>query len=267
MKSKIAEAIHMKLSPVALLWKDEKPAGAVEFAEGRWGCVMALVTSAAKGKTAAACEATTGCGGGKIGLGFAESFPDTPLRRIEQFLSTGNPDLMNTEEGRRMAEANPDALKGERYVKTTELALKFVEALPKRIIPTKYVVFKPLDKLTEDEKPESVIFLVNPDQLSALVVLANYGRETSDNVTIPMGAGCHQIGILPYKEAESETPRAVIGLTDLSARKVTNKAVGRDILSFALPYSMFIEMEENVDGSFLHRDTWPAVCAEADIRA
>jgi hypothetical protein len=121
------------------------------------------------------------------------------------------------------------------------------------------VVFKPLEMVSEDEIPRTVVFLVNPDQLSALIVLANYGRETADNVTAPMGAGCQQIGILTYKEAESERPRAIIGLTDLSARKVTNRVVGKDILSFAVPYAMFSEMEANAEGSFLDRDTWAEV--------
>lgn len=258
MKSKIAEAIRMKYSPVAVLWSDEKPEGAIEFQEGRWGCVMSLVTGAARGKAAACSRETTGCRGGISGMGFGSQYDQFP-GGIEHFLSNGNPEFCRTEAGRRMAEAMPDMDKGERYIKTPELARKFVDALPIREIPTKYVVFKPLEMLTEGEHPQTVVFLVNPDQLSALVVLANYGRESCDNVVIPMGAGCQQIGILPYKEAESDLPRAVVGLTDLSARKFTNRAVGRDILSFTVPYAMFREMEENVEGSFLYRDTWADV--------
>jgi uncharacterized protein (DUF169 family) len=255
MKSKIADAIKMKYSPVAVLWSDEKPEGTMEFLEGRWGCVMALVSSAAKGRVSVASVKTTGCGGGLIGLGFSDEFAHVP-GGIEHFLSTGNPDICKTEEGRRLAEQNPDLALGERYVKTPELAKKFVGDLPTMLVPRKYTVFKPLDKVSEDEEPKAVIFLVNPDQLSALVVLANYGRDTNDNVTIPFGAGCHQIGILVYNQAESDKPKAVVGLTDLSARKVTDHTVGRDILSFAVPYKMFEEMEGNVEGSFLQRDTW-----------
>jgi uncharacterized protein (DUF169 family) len=258
MKSKIAKAIQMKYAPVALLWSDEKPEGALEFVEGRWGCVMALVSSAAKGRPAVANCKTMGCGGGMIGLGFSRDFGHTP-GGIEYFLSTGNPHLCETEEGRKLAEQNPDMALGERYIKTPELARKFAESLPTVLVPAKYVVFKPIEMLNEDETPKSVIFLVDPDQLSALVVLANYGRESTENVIIPMGAGCHQIGILVYKQAESEEPKAVVGLTDLSARKVTDKAVGRDIMSFAVPFKMFREMEDNVEGSFLERDTWQEI--------
>jgi hypothetical protein len=89
--------------------------------------------------------------------------------------------------------------------------------------------------------------------------LANYARESADNVVVEMGAGCHQIGIQVYREGESSPPKGVIGQTDPSARKITNKALGSDILSFAIPFGMFLEMESNVEGSFLERPTWAEV--------
>ena len=258
MKSKIAVLTRMTYSPVAVLWSDEKPDGAIEFTEGRWGCVMSLVTVAAQGKVAVCSRETVGCKGGTSGMGFGSSYDNFP-GGIEYFLSNGNPDFCRTEAGRRMAESMPDMDKGERYIKTPELARKFIEALPIRDIPFKYVVFKPLEMVLEDEEPKNIVFLVNPDQLSALIVLANYGRESNDNVIAPMGAGCQQIGILAYKEAESDQPKAIIGLTDLSARKITNRAVGKDILAFTVPFGMFREMEDNAEGSFLQRDTWAEV--------
>lgn len=265
MQSRISEAIKMKYSPVALLWSDERPEDATEFKEGRWGCVMSLLTSAAKGRVAVASRETVGCGGGTAGLGFGTAYDSIP-GGIEHFLSTGNPDYCNTEEGRRASANRPDLLHGERYIKTPELARKFIASLPIVDVPTKYVVFKPIEAVSEDEEPKVVIFLVNPDQLSALIVLANYAREGSESVVAPMGAGCHQIGIYAYKEAESDEPRAVIGLTDLSARKITDRAVGRDILSFSVPFTMYQEMESNVEGSFLERDTWADVVAYSESK-
>ena len=123
-------------------------------------------------------------------------------------------------------------------------------------VPTRYVVLKPLSQVGDQERPEVVIFLVDPDRLSALVVLANYGREGNENVIVPWGAGCQTIGILAYREARSAKPRAVIGLTDLSARKYLAKQLGHDLMTFAAPFAMFQEMEANVPGSFLERDTW-----------
>jgi hypothetical protein len=77
-----------------------------------------------------------------------------------------------------------------------------------------------------------------------------------ENVSIPQAAGCQQIGIIPWNEAKSENPRAVVGLTDLSARKYIRKLLGSEYLSFAIPWKIFLEMESNVEGSFLERSTW-----------
>lgn len=261
MKSKIAEAIKLKYAPVALLWSDEKPEGALEFKEGRWGCVMSLLSSAAKGRVSAAGRESFGCIGGGVGLGFGDQYTNFP-GGIEYFLSSGNPDLCKTEEGRKLAESRPDFALGERYIKTPELARKFVEAMPITDIPARYVIFKPLEMVSDAEEPKVIIFLANPDQVSALVFLANYARETTDNVIVPMAAACQQIGILSYHEAESDNPKAVLGLTDLSARKTMKSMVDRDILSFSMPQKMYHEMESNVEGSFLQRDTWTALVGE-----
>jgi uncharacterized protein (DUF169 family) len=153
----------------------------------------------------------------------------------------------------------PELLHGEGYIKNPALAKKFLDSLPMIDVPAKYVVFKPLQLVTEAETPKTVVFLVNPDQLSALVTLAGYGRDSGENVIVQFGAGCHQIGILTYREAEAASPRAVIGLTDLSARKRILNMVDRDILSFSVPFRMFLEMEANVEGSFLEKESWAKV--------
>ncbi len=251
MQSKIAKAIEMKYTPVVLLLTDEKPEGALQFKENLWGCVAAMLNGAARGKTAVFDRKTFGCGGGAVGLGFGNYDGRIP-GGIEYFLSTGNQEFCSTEMGKNIVRNMPALEHGEGYKKTPELARKFVESLPIRDIPEKYVVLKPLDKVTDNEEPKSVIFLVNVDQLSALNVLANYARETNDNVVMQFGAGCHQIGIIPLREGESDQPRAVVGLTDISVRKSFEK----DMLSFTVPYKMFLEMESNVEGSFLDRDVW-----------
>jgi hypothetical protein len=48
----------------------------------------------------------------------------------------------------------------------------------------------------------------------------------------------------------------VVGLTDLSARLYLRKQLGGNLLSFAMPFALFREMEANVEGSFLQRHTW-----------
>ena len=51
-----------------------------------------------------------------------------------------------------------------------------------------------------------MVFVADSDQISALVGLANYDRPGIESVVTPMGAGCHQICIDAYREAELEEP-------------------------------------------------------------
>ncbi|GBF35083.1 hypothetical protein DCCM_4206 [Desulfocucumis palustris] len=251
MKSKIAEAVNLRYSPVAIVFTDEKPEGAFQYKEGRWGCVVAMLNAAAKGRTAVFDRKTYGCIGGGAGLGFGNTYTGFP-GGIEYFLSVGNKEFCESEMGKNVVNNWPALSHGEAYKKTPELAKSFADALPYYDVPTEYVVFKPLEKLLPGEKPEVVVFLATPDQISALTVLANYARHGGDNVIIPFGAGCHSVCIIPLKEGKSDNPRGVVGLIDISARKHVDK----DILSFSVPYNMFLEMESNVEESFLTREEW-----------
>ncbi|MGB9846905.1 MAG: DUF169 domain-containing protein [Desulfotomaculales bacterium] len=254
MESKVARAIALRYPPVAILFAEEKPAGALQFKEGRWGCVVAMFMSAAKGKTAAFDRKTHGCLGGGVGLGFGNLYVNFP-GGIEYFLSTGNKEFCRSETAKNLVRNLPALEHGEGYFKSPEAAKKFVDALPYTEVPAPYIVFKPLTQVSEEEKPEVVVFLANSDQLAALAVLANYDRGGEQSVIVPFGAGCHTIFLFPYREARSERPRAVVGLIDISARKHVDK----DLLSFAVPYKMFLEMESNVEGSFLEKEEWQRV--------
>ena len=176
MESKIAAAIGLQLEPVALVWADEKPAGATEFAPGKWGCVMFLVAAAAKGKTAVAGRESFGCFGGGVGLGFGSQYRDFPGGEdcFCRFLSSGNAGIEPGESvGRAMAASGATAmadefLQGERYVKSPEVARKFLASLPIVDIPARYVVIKPLREVDfARDNVRSITFFVSADQLSA----------------------------------------------------------------------------------------------------
>jgi uncharacterized protein (DUF169 family) len=242
-RSVIAEQLKLAYSPVAISFRNEKPEGALGFAPGRRGCVISLLTAAAKGRAAAVSQETCGCTGGLVGLGFGKEIYDTMPGGIEHFLSTGR---------------GPGHPEGEHYWKTPEFARSFVDSLPDLKIPGQFVIFRPLDEVDlQADPPELIVFYANPDQLSALVVLTNYGRPAGEHVMVRMASGCQSIGILPYAESRKDTPRAVLGMFDISARP----SVDPNVLTFAVPFRMYQELEADVPGSFLEHESWAKVRA------
>jgi hypothetical protein len=172
---------------------------------------------------------------------------DLPMPNIEYFLSCGIPGQME----------------GERYIKTPELAREYFGKMKPRTAPSAYCVFKPIEQFLQDVvKPEVVVFFSPPDILSGLFTLTNYTLESTDAVFTPFGSGCSTIFTYPLKEADKEKPRAIIGMFDVSARPMVEK----DILTFAMPYSVFLKLLENVSGSFLQTESWKKVLQRIETK-
>ncbi len=236
MKSKIAAYIKLQNQPVAVIKTDTFPEGALQFKEGKWGCVVAMLNAASKGRTAALSDKTLVCPGGKAGTGFG------PFQTgiTEYFLST---------RGKGPKE-------GEFYKESPELALQYMTGIP-QIDAKEYLVLKPLSAVEDSDLPETIVFLVNADQLSGLVTLANYDQAEQDSVKIKFGSGCAQSLLYSLADSQKGQDTCTIGLTDPSARKCIDK----DILSLSIPYSRFLEMESKADGSFLSKETWKHISA------
>ncbi|MFP3982052.1 MAG: DUF169 domain-containing protein [Desulfobacterales bacterium] len=266
MESRIAEAIGCRHAPVAIGFAGQKPEDARQFKPGKWGCVMFMLVRAAKGDTAVFDRETFGCFGGGVGLGFGNQYENFPGGESGfcYFLSVGN---RQWETGQQVAESikpyvrggfMDNFLEGERYVASPEKVKSFIAALPIMDIKYPYVTFAPLFRIDPQglQTPEVVVFLADMDQISALTILANYHREGNENVIFPYAAGCQTIGIYPFREARSENPRAVLGMSDISARVAVRRQLKDDVMTFAVPWQLFLEMEENVAGSFLERPEW-----------
>lgn len=266
MKSTIAEAIQLGTQPVALVWAEKEPEKATRFNPQRWGCVVGLFAAAAsRGITGVFDRKSYGCWGGGVGLGFGNQYENFPggMDCFCRFLSTGNE---NSDPGKSIGEKimaqgygrlADDFMKGERYIKSPEDTRRFVESMPIYDIPAKFVVIKPLDQVDPGRDDiKNITFFVDPDGLSALVMLASHARPDAENVIVPWAAGCQVMGIYAYRELERKHPRGLIGMFDISARKNVRATLGENVLSFTAPLPLFQEMEGNVEGSFLRRATW-----------
>jgi len=241
MHSRITEALALKHTPVAIILTDAKPERATQFKEGSWGCVGSMLQAATKGRTVVFDRKTSGCPGGGTGLGFGNCYVGFPIDRL---LSTGGKAELGNGQTYDMGE-------GERFFESPEVVDRWAKALPFREVPTEYIVCKPLDQVADEEAVSLVLMLVNPDQLSALVTLAVFRRGVVEATVAPWGAACQSI-LFAHAEAESDTPRGVIGFFDISQRG----KIPRELLSFTVPYRMFLEMESSVDDSFLGTSAW-----------
>ncbi|MCX8065696.1 MAG: DUF169 domain-containing protein [Candidatus Hydrogenedentes bacterium] len=271
MECELKKLLRLKYEPVAVIWSDEKPLNAIEFKQGKWGCVMWLFISSAKGKTAVFSRETYGCWGGGVGLGFGNLYSEFPggVECFCNFLSSGNADdVVGQEVVQNLKpyvtpEFLDDFLEGERYLASPKNVKMFIENLPIVEIPSRYVVFKPLSKVeSNEERPKVVVFLVEPHQLASLIVLSHYNGDGKCRVFAPFSAGCQTIGIWAYTKEGEDFHKAIIGLTDISARLNVKKQIGDYYFTLAFPWEFFLEIEEYAYDSFLTRNTWRKLISE-----
>jgi hypothetical protein len=97
---------------------------------------------------------------------------------------------------------------------------------------------------------KTVTFLVNPDQLAALAVGAQYHASVADPppVIAPFGSGCSQLINFPDLSA----PQAIIGATDIAMRH----HLPPEILLFTVTRSMFERLCSLDERSFLFKGFW-----------
>lgn len=221
--------------PISFYYTNEvRGAEPVKPASGH-SCIMGDMAKVVRGTSLYFEAESIGCFGGKRYLGFSDDI----MPNFEYFLSCGI-------EGQ---------LEGERYKKTPEMVKEMMEKLPTPKAPAKFIVFKRWDMLEESDAPEVVIFFAPADVLSGLFTLANFDEVEANAVFAPFAAGCGSIVQYPYLEKDSDRPRAVLGMFDVSARPF----VRDNILTFAVPMNKFVRMVENMEESFLITSSWSKV--------
>lgn len=101
------------------------------------------------------------------------------------------------------------------------------------------------------EHLRSVTFFVNPDQLSLLMLGAQYHSRPGDPLPViaPFGSGCMQLVTLFHN---LDIPQAVLGATDIAMRRY----LPLDVLALTVTKPMFEQLCGLDERSFLHKPFW-----------
>lgn len=227
--------------PIVFYYTDQGDQGELlRPAEGQ-RCVICQLAKARNGTSLCLDVDAVGCGGGKRYLGFVQQMRPN----FEYFLSYGIGEM-----------------EGERYKKSPELVKEQLRYQPPFEAPARYIVFKRWDQVDEGDDPAVVIFFAPPDVLSGLFTLANFDASDPHAVVAPFSSGCASIVYYPYHELQSQNPRAVLGMFDVSARP----CVSPGELTFAVPWPKFVRMVDDMDESFLITESWSKVEARIGKR-
>lgn len=274
MKSIVAQKAGLCYEPVALLWSNTKPEGALQPKPQSIGCVMNFIAQALiKGKTVVFDRDTCLCTGARAGLGFGNgyltAFGGAGIDFMSAFFVKGiasskDPTVYNAILQHIPKREQDKFIHGERIFRDVESAKRYMtEELPIADIAERYVIITPLSKVKPVEKPVSVVFLVDPVQLSGLSIFMGTLRDRPDPVFFPARmAACQQIGAAVYAEAKEKHPRAVLGYTDIAARENVGQTIPANMFTFAVPYSLFLEMETRANDSVFDGPIWKEVAAK-----
>ena len=64
------------------------------------------------------------------------------------------------------------------------------------------------------------------------------------------------IGAYVFKEGRSDNPKAVLGMLDLAARKNIEKLLPNDVLTYSVPWKLFVQMEQEADDGVFESPIW-----------
>ena len=135
----------------------------------------------------------------------------------------------------------------EKYKKTPEMVKDYIDSLQMRRAETAYLNFIRADKAETFDNVEGILFYATPDMLSGLCGWAFFDNNESDAVVSLFGSGCSTVVSMTVVENARNGHRCFLGLFDPSVRPF----VGRDELSFTIPFSRFVTMMDTMKECFL----------------
>lgn len=188
--------------------------------QGR-ACLYSFYKKWLKGETTVLTRDNFGCGGASSHL-FSQ-----PKRSHDEFVS-----FLADDEGLK---ANHDLMD------------EWVRAKGSYKPKNDFLLYGPL-KMSLYDFVQTITFLVNPDQLSMLMIGAQYyaSRKDAEPVIAPFGSGCMQSVSL---FDDLNIPQAIIGATDMAMRQY----LPPDILAFTVTKPMFENLCRLDGKSFLEK--------------
>lgn len=164
------------------------------------GCTLRVLNRVFAGETLVLSPENCRCRGSLAGMGFQDGLPEIP-GGFGNFVSCGR------------GEGFPP---GERIKCDPHTGEQMLLIQPQSVLETGAQL--QLSPFAAGEAYDTVITLVNADQLSVLVHLFCFRRHTYDDVIAPMVSGCASLFRIPFGELRSERSRAVIGNIDVFSR-------------------------------------------------
>lgn len=192
-------------------------------------CSLAVLNRVMEGESVLVTDSNMRCSGARAGFGFSDEMPAIP-GGFGNFISQGK---------------GVGYPAGERIKRTPELAEQMMLSQPKNVMNNKTAI--KLSPYSEGVDCDTVIALVNADQLSTLIHLFNFENASYDNVIVPMCSGCASVFRIPFGEWKKESPRAVVGGVDVCSRIYFPS----DTFFFTVPNASFLRMIELSDENML----------------
>ena len=133
---------------------------------------------------------------------------------------------------------------------TADLMYEWLKGQPVYKKEHPYIVIGPI-QADQYEYLKTITFFINADQLSLLLTGAEYHNAAAEHqpVTAAYGTGCRQLSLLAE---EADVPKALIGATDIAMRKY----LPQEILAFTVNKSMFEQLCQLGENSFLYKNFW-----------
>ena len=252
----------MQFPPIALLKSDTKPEDAIGPKGEQGGCVMSFVAQTiAKRKTTYFGREHITCGGIASGFGWGSGLADEDAVDFQAtFLSCGVDSSPDKEKYLKRLSQMPKStqemfMHGERIFTDFETAKENIKNRP--IYDSEdYVVFKGLENLEKGEIPQSVIFTVNPIELTVLTQINSSFRDNTACILTPQASACQAIGNFVFRQDESDNPQPVLGPVDFAGRSKIKHFIPNDYLTLSMPWKLFLKLEEVSENSVLQTDFW-----------